>query len=84
MPLSIDEPVSVTMMYNHYQHKTVPMELIWNHRHYPITKVGLHHTYHEGDKLKHLFSVTSKDSFFEMILDATDLTWRLKTSDVAS
>lgn len=84
MSLSINEPVSVTLMYNHYQHKTVPMELIWNHRHYPITKVGLHHTYQEGDKLKHLFSVTSHQNFFELIFDAKDLTWRLKASDVSS
>jgi hypothetical protein len=81
MSLTIAEPVSVTMMYNHHQHKTMPIEIMWRNQHYPITKVGLHHTYHEGQSLKHIFSVTSKDMFFELSFDATDLTWRLEKSD---
>ncbi len=81
MSLTINEPVSVTMMYNHHQHKTMPIELMWRNQHYPITKVGLHHTYHEGQTLKHIFSVTSKDIFFELSFDTQDLTWRLEKSD---
>ncbi len=82
--LSLNEPVSVTMMYNHYQHKTVPLELIWRHRHYPITQIGLHQMYQEGNTLKHVFSVVSKDNFFELSFDTKELTWQLKKSDVAA
>jgi hypothetical protein len=84
MSLTLNEPISVTMMYNHHQHKTVPLELIWRNRHYPITQIGLHHTYKEGDTLKHVFSVVSKDNFFEMSFDTNDLTWRLQKSDSAT
>ncbi len=84
MPLLINEPVSVTMMYNHMQKKTAPLELIWRNRHYPITKVGLHHTYKQGQKLNHVFSVVSKDIFFELIFDAENLTWKMTKSDSLS
>jgi len=81
MSLTINEPVSVTMMYNHHQHKTIPIEMMWHNQHYPITEVGLHHTCHEGQVLKHIFSVTSKDIFFELSFNTSDLTWRLEKSD---
>lgn len=81
MTIAVDEPVSVTLMYNQHQHKTVPIELIWHNQHYPITEVGLHHTYQEGETLKHVFSVMSRDTFFEIMFNACDLTWRLQKSD---
>lgn len=76
--MTINEPVSVTLMYNHHQHKSVPIELMWNGRHYPVTKLGLKHSFKDGQTLIHTFSVVSKNQFFKLRFNTEDLTWRLE------
>lgn len=70
--------VSVTLMYNHYQHKAVPIEVMWNDKHYPVTEVGLKHSYRDGRTLYHVFSVVSRDRFFKLKLNTEDLNWELE------
>jgi hypothetical protein len=76
--MKLNEPVSVTLMYNHHQHKTIPIELMWRGRHYPVTKIGLRHTFRSGRDLVHTFSVVCQSQSFKLNFHTADLTWKLK------
>lgn len=74
----ISEPVSVSLVFNCEKLKVFPKSIIWNKRIYPILKVGLHHTYHEGRTLYHVFSVVSETLFFRLVLNTDDLHWKVE------
>ena len=74
----ISEPVSVNLVYDSKVKKSVPRCLVWQGRLYPVTKVGLHHTYRRGRTLFHVFSVASPTLFFRLILDTETLHWKLE------
>jgi hypothetical protein len=71
-------PVSVEMIYDHKSRKVFPKFVLWGEKIYPITKIGLHHTFREGRVLYHAFSVCTKSVFFRLILDSETLHWRLE------
>lgn len=56
----------------------VPKVLIWKGRTYRLVKVGLHHTYHKGKTLFHVFSVVSENLFFRLVLNSESLNWTLE------
>ncbi len=68
----IDESISVKLV------SSTPKSLFWRGRIYPITQVGLHHTFWEGKILKHVFSVVSNSTAFKLVLDTQTLQWRLE------
>jgi len=74
----VSMPVSVSLVYDSQKRKVLPKWLIFNGRLYPIIKVGLHHTYRRGRTLFHVFSVTSHNLFFRLVLDSETLHWRLE------
>lgn len=77
MHQTLSEPVSVVTSYNHAKREVRPISLTWAGRLYPIVKVGLRHTYRQGSTRYHVFSVTSRNLFFRLILDTETLNWRL-------
>lgn len=72
----IKEPVSVTLFFG--LKELMPKSLIWRGRFYPITKLGLHHSYREGRTLYHIFSFVSHTLFFRLKLNTESLTWKLE------
>lgn len=74
----ISEPISVNLVYDSKVKKSIPHSLVWQGRLYPVTKVGLHHTYRRGRTLFHVFSVASPTLFFRLILDTETLHWKLE------
>lgn len=57
--------------------KVLPTEIQWRNREYKIDKITLHHQYHEGKKLIHVFCVVSRNIFFKLVLDTENLHWKL-------
>lgn len=54
-----------------------PKVLVWKNKKYWITKMGLHHTYRQGRKLIHVFSVVADQLFFRLEFDSESLLWKL-------
>ncbi len=77
----IDERVSVNLLSNHMKGTVCPTSFFWHGRRYSITKLGLHHTVHDGRTLVHIFSVTDGISFFKLSLDTETLGWKLLEVD---
>ena len=77
MPESIDERVSVNLFSNHLKGTVGPVAVYWRGRRYTITKIGLHHTIHDGRTLCHIFSVTDGNTFFKLQLNTESLQWKL-------
>ena len=75
MVQKIGEPVSVFFIC--FLDRVIPKTVVWKNRPYPITKIGLHHTYRTGNTLYHVFSVVSHSLFFRLILNTTNLKWKL-------
>lgn len=55
-----------------------PLSIEWSGRDYPVSQVGLHHTYKDGNTRHHVFSVISDDLFFRLNLNADTLNWTLE------
>lgn len=72
----IQEPVSVNLFFD--LHQIWPKSLIWRGKSYPVTKLGLHHSYRLGRTLFHIFSFTSHSFFFRLKLNTDSLTWQLE------
>ncbi len=77
MAEEINESISVALWSNHTTNKILPYSLYWQGRRYHITKVGFHHTVHEGRVLTHIFSVTDGTTFFKLRFDTETLLWKL-------
>lgn len=56
----ISEPVSVVTAFDASARATRPISLQWSHHTYPVTQVGLRHTYREGITRHHVFSVIAR------------------------
>ena len=72
--MTINEKVSVG--FNEY-----PRWVKWQGRIHRIEKLGLHHTYHEGKVLYHIFSVATKTLFMRLKLDTDTLNWVLEETE---
>lgn len=73
----IEKPVSVMMDFNHYQKKLRPIQIQWNNRDFKIEGVTMHHSFYQGKKLIHIFSVIASGMFFKLKLDTENLFWQL-------
>ena len=74
----ISEPVSVISSYNAMTKAVRPVSLQWSHRTYPVSQVGLRHTYRDGITRHHVFSVVGGNLFFRLNLNADNLAWTLE------
>lgn len=74
----IKEAVSVNLLFNHKKKKTSVSRIVWKNKVYDITTHGLHYTFKKGDTLMHVFSETSEDATFKLILDTKSLVWTLE------
>lgn len=74
----VSAPVSVILAFNHKARIVYPMKVYWEDRTYKVAKVGLHHTYHTGSILYHVFSVTTENLFLRLVLNTENLSWRLE------
>lgn len=75
---SFDEPISVVFTSNSKTNVVAPASVVWAGRTYPIIKVGLHHKFHDGKTLFHIFSVVSNNIFFRISLNTDNLFWRMQ------
>ncbi len=55
-----------------------PISIEWSGRDYPVSQVGLRHTYKDGNTRHHIFSVVADDLFFRLNLNADTLHWTLE------
>jgi hypothetical protein len=78
MHLKVDVPIAVTLFYDPKSKMLQPTSVRWDGQEYPITKVGLHHTFREGRTLFHVFSVVGPQLFFRLKLNTDNLFWRLE------
>ena len=74
---TIDEPVSVELIFNSSTSEVFPHLLRWRGRIYTIKTVGLHHRVKNGSTLLHVFSVSDGNLFFRLVLDTQSLHWKL-------
>ncbi len=77
----INESVSVDLLSNHLKATAYPWVIHWRGRRYTITKIGLHHTTHEGAILIHVFTVSDGTTSFKLQFDTETLYWRLLEVD---
>lgn len=73
----INEPISVSLVYDSKTGKSIPRSIVWKNRLYRVSKLGLHHSYREGDLLLHVFSVVCGSVLFKLVFDTRSLNWRL-------
>jgi hypothetical protein len=74
----IQAPISVHLFFDHRRRQVKPVKVMWDGRTYPITKIGLHHTYRQGRTLHHVFSAESPSLFFKLVLNTDTLHWTLE------
>lgn len=78
MTEKINEPVSVYLVSDVEKKRVYPKALIWRKRYYPISKVGLKHSFYQGEVLYHVFSVLSQTLFLKLVLNTENLNWYLE------
>lgn len=77
---TINENVSVIMVYSASKRMALPHLIGWQNREYKVGKIGYHHKIYEGKVLKHIFEITDKDEsmWFRLVLDTSNLHWKLE------
>lgn len=78
MTQKLSEKVSVSLSFDAEKNKVFPKWIIRQGRLYPINKIGLHHTFKEGNLLYHVFSVISGGLFLRLVLNTESLHWFLE------
>lgn len=73
----LDVPVSVVAVFDHKKRSFVPKKVLFEGREHLIEKIGFHHTFRDGRVLNHVFSVASSSTFFRLVFDTENLTWRV-------
>ncbi len=75
---TLNEPITVTTVYNDKTRKVYPSNIIWKNKLFKITKIGLHYIYRTGDTLFHIFAVSSVELSFKLKLNTSNLFWTLE------
>jgi len=75
---TINEKVSVVMVFEKDTGSALPQKVKWRGRTYEIKKLGYHHLVRQGRKLLHIFSVATDNLFFRLALDTETLHWKLE------
>lgn len=74
----IKAPITVISVFNHVKRFTKPLILKWDGNLYKIKNIGLHHSSRVGKTLYHVYSVTSDNLFFKIVLNTDSLSWELE------
>ena len=74
----IKAPITVITIFNHQKRQVTPVLVKWDGKTYKIKNVGFQHTFRQGRTLYHVFSVTSEDLFFKIVLNTDNLHWELE------
>ena len=74
----IKAPISVHLLYNHRKNSTLPAKVLWDGREYLIKKTGLHYSFRKGKTLFHVFTVSSENLFFKLVLNTDNLFWSVE------
>lgn len=75
MIMNINEPVSVTLIYNGDLRKIKISSLKWRNRIYAVNAIDLHHYYRKGETLLHVFSISTRDLYFRLLFNTNNLSW---------
>jgi hypothetical protein len=79
MVQSINQPVSVAMIFSIRKRRKIPWVVEWNNTRYLIAELGLLYYYKEGDRLFHVFEVLTKTGMhMKLKLDTLSLGWTLE------
>ncbi|MDD2823179.1 MAG: hypothetical protein PHQ59_03790 [Candidatus Daviesbacteria bacterium] len=74
----INAPISVNLVYDHKRKSVYPKYIHWDSKTYQVTKIGLHHTYHLGKTLYHVFSIDTPTLFFKLVMNTENLHWSVE------
>ena len=74
----IKAPVTTYLVYDHKKNRVYPALLRWDGVEYKIKKVGLHYTYRNGKTLFHVYTVSSSDMSFKLVLNTDNLFWMVE------
>lgn len=77
---TINEEVSVVMIYSARKRTALPHLIGWQNHEYKVGIIGYHHTVREGNTLHHIYELTDKDQNmqFRLNLDTNNLHWLLE------
>lgn len=77
---TINEEVSVIMVYSARNRTALPHLISWQNREYKVGKIGYHHKKFEGRVLNHIFELTDTDQtlWFRLVLSTDNLHWNLE------
>lgn len=78
MSQKVDVPISVILAFDAKTRKVLPLKLRWDGRDYSVSRIGLHHTYRQGNTLFHVFSLVAENVFFRLVFNTDNLFWRLE------
>ena len=74
----IKAPIGVCSLYNHRKNTSGPIKLFWDGREYLVKKTGLHYSFRKGKTLFHIFTVSTGNLFFKLVLDTDSLFWSVE------
>lgn len=78
MTETINEPVSVALLYSADKRRTTPWVLDWRKQRWRVTEVGFHYYYKEGNRLIHVFEVLANNRLqMRLVYDTLSLNWLL-------
>ncbi len=78
MTETINEPVSVALVFSADKRRTTPWVLEWRKQRWRVTEVGFHHYYNEGTRLIHVFEVVANNRLhMRLVYDTQGLNWTL-------
>lgn len=77
---TINEEVSVIMVYSAKNRSALPHLISWQNREYKVGKIGYHHKISEGRVLKHIYELTDTEQtlWFRLVLNTDNLHWNLE------
>jgi hypothetical protein len=80
MRASVNEEVSVIMVFSASQKLARPHLVSWQNKDYKVGKIGFHHTVRQGKTQHHIFELTDSDQslWLRLNLDTSNLHWTLE------
>lgn len=73
---TINEPIEVMAVF--HKERAEPMTFKWGARYYPINKVNLVHSEHDGRETVYYFSVSNDTAAYRLSFRTRSLKWMLE------
>lgn len=74
---SIDEKISVVMIFSQKNNKAYPYKMLWRQSEIIFSEITYHHLVREGRVVSHIFHATDNTNDYKLILDTQTLNWKL-------